>query len=98
MDERTMQLRVGWMVLATLLIGLILVFMFGELPNLFRPKYTIHVWLRQAPCVTNNTPVRKAGILIGRVTKVQLADEIKDELAKTEEAWLALSEQLEVAG
>jgi len=78
MDERVLQFRVGLMVLATLLIAGILVVMFGEAPNFFRPKYTIHIWLREAPGVSVETPVRKSGILIGRVTKVQFADEITD--------------------
>jgi len=78
MDERVLQFRVGLMVLATLLIAGILVVMFGEAPNFFRPKYTIHIWLRQAPGVSVETPVRKSGILIGRVTEVRFADEITD--------------------
>jgi len=78
MDERVLQFRVGLMVLATLLIAGILVVMFGEAPSFFRPKYTIHIWLREAPGVSVDTPVRKSGILIGRVTEVRFADEITD--------------------
>jgi phospholipid/cholesterol/gamma-HCH transport system substrate-binding protein len=78
MDERVLQFRVGLMVLATLLIAGILVVMFGEAPNLIRPKYTIHIWLREAPGVSVDTPVRKSGILIGRVTEVEFADQITD--------------------
>jgi phospholipid/cholesterol/gamma-HCH transport system substrate-binding protein len=78
MDERILQFRVGLAVLAALLVAGILVVMFGEAPSLFRPKYTIHIWLREAPGVSVDTPVRKSGILIGRVTEVTFADQITD--------------------
>jgi len=73
MDERVVRFRVGLMVLGTLLITGILVALFGEMPKFFSGKYTIHVVFDQAPGVTVNTPVRKSGILIGRVTNVEFA-------------------------
>ncbi|HEY4761675.1 MAG TPA: MlaD family protein [Thermoguttaceae bacterium] len=75
MDERIMQFRVGVMVLATLLITGILVAMFGEMPKLIYGEYKIEITFDQAPGVTDGTPVRKSGILIGRVTKVRFSDE-----------------------
>ncbi len=75
MDERVVQFRVGVMVLATLIITLILVFLFGEGPAIFRDRYTIYVLFRDAPGVTQDTPVKKSGILIGRVADVKLRDE-----------------------
>ena len=74
MDERVMQFRVGVMFLATLLIGAILLVMFGKLPNLTGRKYTVQILFKYAPGVTNNTPVRKSGILIGRVENVELTE------------------------
>lgn len=73
MDERIMQFRVGVMVFATLLITAILVVMFGELPKFVRGEYIIKIAFEQAPGVAESTPVRKSGILIGRVTKVEFA-------------------------
>ena len=70
MDERVVQFRVGAMVLATLLITLILVFLFGEGPEMFKGRLTIHMIFTEAPMVMENTPVKKSGVLIGRVTKV----------------------------
>jgi len=78
MNDRVMQFRVGLMVVATLLIAGILVAMFGEVPSLVRGTYTIRVWFPEAPGVSVDTPVRKSGILIGRVTEVVFADEITD--------------------
>lgn len=75
MDERVIQFRVGVMVFATLIITAILVVMFGELPSIIHGTYTIHVKFPSAPGVTEDTPVRKSGILIGRVTKVEFADD-----------------------
>ena len=73
MDERVMQFRVGVMFLATLLITGILLVMFGKLPKLIG-HYYVQVRFESAPGVTKDTPVRKSGILIGRVSDVQLTD------------------------
>lgn len=74
MDERVVKFRVGVMVLSTLIIAGILVLLFGDARSLVRGSYVIHIHFTDAPGVTDGTPVRKSGILIGRVTKVQFAD------------------------
>ncbi|MBN2473534.1 MAG: MCE family protein [Pirellulales bacterium] len=76
MNERMMQFRVGVMVLATLLITGILVALINE-PRALMPgaSYTVHIRFRQAPNVTQHTPIRKSGILIGRVGNVRLLDD-----------------------
>ena len=86
MDERIIQFRVGVMVFATILITLILVFMFGDFNQLIHGTYDVRVWLREAPGVAVDTPVRKSGILIGRVTAVDFAENIPN----SEEIRLAL--------
>ncbi|MDY0166563.1 MAG: hypothetical protein RBS80_08460 [Thermoguttaceae bacterium] len=75
MDERIIQFRVGVMVFATILITLILVFMFGDFNQIFHGTNEVRVWLREAPGVSVDTPVRKSGILVGRVTRVEFVDE-----------------------
>jgi ABC-type transporter Mla subunit MlaD len=74
MDERVIKFRVGVMVVSTVLIVGILVALFGKLP-IWQEYYTIHVLLPEAPGVTRDTPVRKFGILIGRVSEVQFAED-----------------------
>ncbi len=64
------------MVFATILITLILVFMFGDFHQIIHGTYEVRVWLRDAPGVAVDTPVRKSGILIGRVTRVEFAEGI----------------------
>jgi phospholipid/cholesterol/gamma-HCH transport system substrate-binding protein len=75
MDERVIKFRVGVMVLATLIIAGILILLFGDARSLVRSSYTLHMHFSDAPGVTEGTPIRKSGILIGRVTKVQFADQ-----------------------
>jgi phospholipid/cholesterol/gamma-HCH transport system substrate-binding protein len=75
MDERVMQFRVGVMFLATLLITGILLVMFGKLPTLMGRTYDIQMLFDDAGGVTKDTPVRKSGILIGRVESVRLIDQ-----------------------
>lgn len=74
MDERVMQFRVGVMFLATLIITGILLVMFGKLPDYTGSKYAIRVRFDDAGGVAKDTPVRKSGILIGRVSDVELID------------------------
>ncbi len=75
MEERTMQFRVGVVVLATLVIAGVLVLIFGEAPQLFQKGITVYVRFPRAPGVMVDTPVRKSGILIGRVRSVELAED-----------------------
>ncbi len=71
MDERTLQWRVGIVVICAALILAILIFLFGEG---WQSQYTLFINTRTAPNVTKNTPVRKNGILIGRVYDVENQD------------------------
>ena len=75
MDERVVKFRVGVMVIATLLLAGILVVLFSDAGSFMRGGYTIIIHFDEAPGVTEGTPVRKSGILIGRVTKVDFAEQ-----------------------
>ncbi len=75
MNERIMQFRVGVMILATILIAGILVLLFMGTSPLLHRTYTIYVKFSDAPGVSRDTPVRKDGIRIGRVSNVQFADD-----------------------
>lgn len=66
-----MQFRVGVMALATVLIAGILIVLFGKLPNFANGDYTLEVRFTEAPGVSVNSPVRKSGILVGRVSKIE---------------------------
>ncbi|MCE5267388.1 MAG: MlaD family protein [Planctomycetaceae bacterium] len=73
MDERVQQFRVGVMVLAVLIITAILMVMFGKLPRMMG-TYTLYARFNYAAGIADGTPVRKSGVLIGRVSNVELAD------------------------
>ncbi len=75
MEERVLQFRVGVLVAATVIIAVILVVIFEELPRGLGGRKTVYIHFSSAPGVTVNTPVRKSGILVGRVTNVELEDE-----------------------
>jgi len=72
MTDRVMQFRVGVMVLATAIIAGILVVLFGDLPSLVQASYPLKMSFNDARGVSGGTPVRKNGILVGRVTSVML--------------------------
>lgn len=75
MDERVLQFRVGVVVVASAIITVVLVMLFGAWPSVWEGRYEIHVKFPEAPGITVDTPVRKSGVLIGRVSSVQLLDE-----------------------
>ncbi|MEI6257514.1 MAG: MlaD family protein [Planctomycetota bacterium] len=72
MNDRVMQFRVGVMVLATAIIAAILVVLFGDLPSLVQATYPLKMNFTDARGVAGGTPVRKNGILVGRVKNVML--------------------------
>ena len=74
MDDRVIQFRLGILVviLATAAMTIALIFLFGELPQ--QGQKLLYIRFDTAPGVTIETPVRKNGILIGRVRKVSLLE------------------------
>jgi phospholipid/cholesterol/gamma-HCH transport system substrate-binding protein len=79
MDERVLQFRVGVVMLAAIVLASILVMLFDavpSLPMLSEKQYDVPVYFPGgAPGVAKGTPVRKSGILIGRVTDVAFAEQ-----------------------
>jgi phospholipid/cholesterol/gamma-HCH transport system substrate-binding protein len=75
MDERTMQFRVGVLVLATVIICVVLIYLFSDRQSFLRGTYDVGVKMQTARGVAEGTPVRRRGVLIGRVTKVQLTED-----------------------
>ena len=75
MDDRIIHFRVGVFVVivATALMTLTLVYLFGELPG--HSRKLIYVRFDDVTGVTPETPVRKNGILIGRVRKMMPVEE-----------------------
>ncbi len=71
MNDRTKRFWVGIVVFATMLITAILIVVNSNVSWApFSEKYQIKVLVDQAPGVAPNTPVRRHGILIGRVADV----------------------------
>jgi phospholipid/cholesterol/gamma-HCH transport system substrate-binding protein len=76
MDERVMQFRVGVMFLATFFILGTLLVLFGKLPTFIPGRsYTVRIQFENAGGVSAGTPIRKSGILIGRIESVKLTEE-----------------------
>jgi phospholipid/cholesterol/gamma-HCH transport system substrate-binding protein len=72
MSDRVMQFRVGVVVLATAIIAGILIVLFGDLPSLVQATYPLRMRFSDARGIADGTPVRKNGILVGRVSSVML--------------------------
>jgi len=74
MDERVLRFRVGVVVVAAAIITIILITLLGAWPSPFKPRYTVQIEFATAPGVTVDTPVRRSGIQIGRVSDLELLD------------------------
>jgi phospholipid/cholesterol/gamma-HCH transport system substrate-binding protein len=72
MNDRSLKFWVGVMVVSTVLSTGILILWLGNEPAMFRPTYTLCIDFEDAPSIMQNTPIRKSGILIGRVNSVEL--------------------------
>ena len=72
MNEKLLAFRVGVVVLAAACLAVVLIGIFGGGKGVFKSRYTIYLRFPRAPGVTVDTPVRKNGVHIGRVTDVAL--------------------------
>ena len=82
MDENILKFRVGIFVVIAMVILAILIFLNSEG---FTNQYTIFIKPQKAPSVKAGTPIRKNGILIGRVKSVSTEDDhVRLELAINE--------------
>ena len=71
MNERKMQFRLGVLVVAVVLILAIMILLLGT-PETFKQGHPVRVMFSNAGGVEVGTPVRNSGILIGRVSDVDL--------------------------
>ncbi len=72
MKEKQLAFRVGVVVVAAAVLAIMLIGIFGSGKGAFTSRYTIFLRFPRAPGVTVDTPVRKNGVHIGRVTDVAL--------------------------
>lgn len=67
MDENGYRFGVGVLVLASIIIGILLVVFFGAVPAFWMDTYRVTINFEQTPGVDVDTPVQKNGVQIGRV-------------------------------
>jgi len=67
-----MQFRIGVTLIGAVLAAVILAVIFGGVPLPFRKTYILYVKFSSAPGLSVGSPVRKSGIRIGEVSKVEL--------------------------
>src|SRR5437763_1828507 len=84
MDPRQQRFRLGLFVLTALLLLAVLIVLFGGSPRLFTAQNRYTIEFKNAPGVAPGTPVRRSGVKIGVVTRVELDDttgEVRVEIA-----------------
>ena len=75
MEERKLRIGVAVVVVAAGIVAFVMVLMFGEKRAPFQATKTIYIRFDNAPGASAGTPVRKNGVLVGRVEHVELQDE-----------------------
>ena len=76
MDERRQQFTVGVLVFGMMLVAGLLILMNSDFSwSPWREQYQLQVMVPEAPGVAPDTPVRRRGILIGRVAAVEDTDD-----------------------
>jgi phospholipid/cholesterol/gamma-HCH transport system substrate-binding protein len=75
MNDRAMRFRIGVFVLAALLLLAVLITLFGSFPRLFKRPTEYVVRFQDAPGIAQGTPVRRSGVRIGEVSRIELDDE-----------------------
>jgi phospholipid/cholesterol/gamma-HCH transport system substrate-binding protein len=77
MTDRAMRFRIGIFVLAALLLLAMLITIFGSFPSLFKRHTSYIVTFQDAPGIAPGTPVRRSGVRIGEVSRIELNDEVR---------------------
>ena len=75
MDDTKLRFGVGVLVLSAVGVGVILTFLFGAFPAVLARNYVLNIVMESAAGVSQNTPVLRDGVRIGRVTKIELKPE-----------------------
>jgi phospholipid/cholesterol/gamma-HCH transport system substrate-binding protein len=75
MDENKLKFGVGVLVVSAIGISIILVFLFGAIPNLFNSEYAIITDFPSAEGIAVNSPVLRDGVRIGRISSIELREE-----------------------
>lgn len=75
MNQQTIRFRLGLFVLCSLILLAVLIVLFGGRPTFFRTTDQYTITFDNAPGVVQGTPVRKSGVKIGEVERVELDDE-----------------------
>ena len=73
MDERAMKFRIGVMLLGAALAAVVLLMTFGGLSSPFQRTYALSVKFPSVSGLSAGAAVRKSGIRIGEVSKIELA-------------------------
>lgn len=72
MEESGYRFGVGVLVMASAIIGVLLIAFFGAVPTMWVDRNRVSINFPRAPRVSVDTPVRKNGVLIGRVSSISL--------------------------
>ncbi len=78
MDERVLQFRVGVVMLVAVILTVVLMFILTDgvpLAGVLGNDYELYITFPEAPGVKVDTPIQRDGVLIGRVTDVELLPE-----------------------
>ena len=71
-QERSLEVTVGFFVIAGLMLLAFFVFVIGDLSTIFQPTYRLRVLFESANGIMDGAPVQYAGVEVGKVERVRI--------------------------
>jgi len=75
MEDQKLKFGVGVLVISSIVVGMMMTFLFGAFPRLISDDYHLSVVFPSAAGIGANTPVVRDGVRVGLVTDIRLRDE-----------------------
>ena len=76
MEYRSSEIKAGAFIFVSFIVMVAMIFMLGNLQDRFKPKKKLRIAFNYTGGLETGAPVRYAGLAIGRVVKVELADAV----------------------
>lgn len=97
MNDRVKQFRIGVVAVMVVIITIVLVIVFTDPFAAFQERYVFDILFDSAPGVSIDSPVKKSGVLIGRVQAVELQKDGKVRVTVAVDAKYDLRKNNEIA-
>ena len=83
MEYRCREIAAGLVVITAVALLLAMIILSSNVQDLFKPKKSVRAQFESVEGIERNSPVKQAGRLVGKVTKIDLSREVGDKIVLT---------------